>query len=186
MIDPGSINNRSSNGKRFPVYQNGKKQELTYAQLFSVGHRKWHRRKFQIAKAIFEQLATVEDRGPRADIFLAHCNAMLGDFGQCSSILHRALPQELYGNAAGRLHDTFVFWNVGLFVDVKNSMKALAREYKELPSLNLILAQLLHATGARRLSARYLRHAMEHDRKNGAIALSAGSQLQRLENETSP
>ena len=186
MNAPESTNNTSSNDKRFTVYRNGQKQELTYAQLFSAAHRKWHRRKFEIAKAIFEQLATVKDRGPRADIFLAHCHAMLGDFGQCSSILHRALPQELYGNAASRLHDTFVFWNVGLFVDVKNAMKALAAEYKELPSLSLILAQLLHATGARRLSARYLRRAMEHDRKNGAIALSAGTQLQRLENETTP
>jgi tetratricopeptide (TPR) repeat protein len=184
MNNQESINN-TSNGKRFPVRQNGRKQELTYVQLFCVGHRKWHRRQFEMAKAIFEQLCTVKDRGPRAEIFLAHCHAMLGDFAQCSAILHRALPEYKYGNAAARLHDAFVFWNVGLFVDVKNAMKALAREYEELPSLSLILAELLHCTGARRLSARYLRHAMEHDRKNGAVSQAAEFELKEIENETS-
>ena len=166
----------------FTVCRNGRKMKLTYPQLFATAHRIWLKRDYRTAKEIFEQLQTVEDRGPRAHIFLAHCLVMEGDYSGCSSVLHRALPKDEFHDAASRLHDTFVLWKVGLFIDVKEGLKALALDFAHIPTFSLMLADLLHSTGSESLSAKFLRRAIRYDRPDGGVALSARAALESIEN----
>ena len=162
----------------FTVCRNGRKVELTYPQLFATAHRIWLKGNYRTAKEIFIQLQSVNDRGPRAHIFLAHCLVMEGDYAGCSSVLHRALPKDDFNDAASRLHDTFVLWKVGLFVDVKEGLKSLALDFANVPTFSLMLADLLHSTGSESLSEKFLRRAIHYDRPDGGVALSARAALQ--------
>lgn len=164
------------------VTRNGRKQRLSYQVVFGLAHRMWCVGDYAGAKKVFAELNTFSDRGPRAAIFLAHCHGMLGDYAACSMVLHNALPKDDYNDTAVRLHDAFVFWKVGLYLDVKQLLKSLALEHVELPSLSLILAELLLNTGARRQSAHFLRQAIQNDNPSGAIRLAADATLKRMEN----
>lgn len=164
----------------FTVCRNGRKVELTFPQLFSTAHRIWLKGDYRTAKEIFKQLQSVHDRGPRADIFLAHCLVMEGDYAGCSSVLHRALPKDEFADAAGRLHDTFVLWKVGLYVDVKEGLQSLAIDFPYLPTLSLMLADLLHSSGSESLSEKILRRAIHYDRPEGGVALAAESTLHSI------
>lgn len=166
----------------FTVVRNGQRVKLTFAQLFAVGHRTWRKGEYLKAKQIFQELASVSPGIPRAHIFLAHCLVMEGDYAGCSSVLHRALPKDDYGNAASRLHDTLVLWKVGLFVDAKEGLKSLAMDFAELPTFSLMLADLLYQAGSEMLSQKFLRRAIELDRPEGGVSLSAKSMLQSFSN----
>ncbi len=178
----GNLQDSNCDVPTFSVRRNGRKEQLTYSQLFAAAHRIWSAGNFQKAKQIFAELSAIADRGPRAQIFLAHCHVMLGDYAKCSSILNRSLPKEVYGDAAGQLHDAFVLWKVGLFVDVKNGLKSLALAHAKLPVFSLLLADLLQSTGAQELSARFFRRAVDNDRPDGAVALAARSTLKSMSN----
>jgi hypothetical protein len=169
----GDDSERVLDSPLFPVLRNGKKVQLTYPQLFAAAHRVWLKGDYATAKTIFGTLQSIHDQGPRAHIFLAHCLVMEGDYAGCCSVLHRALPKENFGDAATRLHDTFVLWKAGLFVDVKQCLKSLALEFANLPSFSLMLADLLHSTGAESLSKKFLRRAIYNDRVDGGVALAA-------------
>lgn len=173
----GDHPNFGSTSKTFKVCRNGRKVELTFSELFAAGHRIWLRGDYLTAKEIFKLLQSENEQGPRVGIFLAHCMVMEGDFGGCSSVLHRDLPEIDFRDAASRLHDTFVFWKTGLFVDVKESLKSLAEEFSNLPSLSLMLADLLHTTGSDLQSMRFLRRAIRYDRPAGGVAMSAKAVL---------
>lgn len=169
-----------ADARRFTVVRNGQRVKLTFAQLFAAGHRVWIKGDYQTAKQIFQQLADVSNKIPRAHIFLAHCLVMEGDYAGCSSVLHRALPKEEYANAASRLHDTFVLWKVGLFVDAKEGLKSLAMDFAELPTFSLMVADLLYQSGSQSLSEKFLRRAIQLDRAGGGVSLSANSMLQAI------
>lgn len=164
----------------FKVRRNGQNVTLTFAQLFAAGHRVWIKGDYRTAKQIFQELADVSEGIPRAHIFLAHCLVMEDDYSGCSSVLHRALPRDVYGNAASRLHDTFVLWRVGLFVDAKEGLKSLAMDFSELPTFSLMLADLLYQAGSESLSVKFLRRAIQLDDADGGVSLSANSMLQMI------
>lgn len=165
---------------KFRVRRNGKNVTLTFAQLFAAGHRVWLKGDYRTAKKIFQELADVSEGIPRAHIFLAHCLVMEDDYSGCSSVLHRALPRDEYGNAASRLHDTFVLWRVGLYIDAKDGLKTLAMDFSELPTFSLMLADLLYQAGSESLSEKFLRRAIQLDENDGGVSLSAQSMLQSI------
>ena len=166
----------------FRVRRNGRNVTLTFAQLFAAGHRVWIKGDYRTAKKIFQELAEASEGIPRAHIFLAHCLVMEDDYAGCSSVLHRALPRDDYGNAASRLHDTFVLWRVGLYVDAKEGLKSLAMDFSELPTFSLMLADLLYQAGSESLSETFLRRAIQLDETDGGVSLSAQSMLQTISN----
>jgi hypothetical protein len=165
---------------RFAVVRNGQHECLTASQLFVVAYGIWHKGDYKTAKTIFEQLSAETDCLPRVRIFLASCQVMLGDYSACSATLVRALPKDIYGDAAARLHDAFVLWKVGLYVDVKDSLKSLAMEHAELPSLNLLLAELLRSMGADGLSERFFRRAIHYDDPHGGVRRAARLALESI------
>lgn len=181
MIQSSAIHqDLSSESPVFRVRRNGSKVTMTFPELFALGHRVWQKGEYKAAGRIFTELLSVNDRGPRAHIFLAHCLVMEGNYSGCSSVLHNALPKEQFGDAASRLHDTFVLWKVGLFVDVKKGLQSLAMELPNLPVISLMLADLLHSNGSESLSAKFLRRAIHYDRPEGGVALSAKETLHSI------
>jgi hypothetical protein len=165
-------------GPWFFVRLNGGTVRMSFAKLFAAGHHVWLNSEFRTARKIFELLSTVAGRGPRAQIFLAHCLAMEGDYGGCSTVLHRALPREEFGDAASQLHDTFVLWKAGLFVDVKDGLKTLAIEFPNIPTFSLMLGDLLRRNGCDSVARKYFLRAIRNDRPGGGVGLSARALLQ--------
>jgi len=161
----------------FKIILNKRRETLSYAKLFGIEHRLWMKRKFKTALQVFEQLATVSDRGPRAQIFIAHCQVMLNNYAACSATLHRALPSEKYGDTGTQLHDAFVLWRVGLFLDAKKMLVTLASSRPDLPSISLVVADLLRKTHAIKPLKELLQQAIDNDRPNGAVAAVAHAAL---------
>jgi hypothetical protein len=164
----------------FSIRQGSEIVQLTYEQLFAAGYKLWLARKYEHAATIFERLTAASDRGPRAHIFLAHCRAMLEDYGGCCAALNEALGEERYGMAATDLHDAFVYWRVGLWSDVKQTLGKIVSDHPDLPTPCLLLASLASRSGNRRLVARYLQMAVKRDRSGGAIGQVARSLLAKL------
>jgi hypothetical protein len=166
---------------KFAVRRNGHRMNLSYPELFAIAFRVWNKQDYRAAIAIFQELSKVTDHGPRAQLFLAHCHAMLEEYSDCSSALHRALPKAEFDDLAPKLHDTFVLWKVGLFLEVKQTLEALIGAHPELPSLSLFLAGLLHQSGAVASSARIFRGAIQADRPGGGVALAAHAALKAMD-----
>ncbi len=73
---------------------------------------------------------------------------MIGNYAGSIAVLSQAFPREQYGDTAAKLHDAFVYWRVGLLIDVKRSLKELAREHRESPIYGLLLGDLMQQSGA--------------------------------------
>lgn len=161
----------------FDVQRNGDRIQLSYQQVFAVGHKLWLTGRYPEAATVFQQLAAIGDRGPRAHILLAHCKAMAGDYSGCSRTLAEGLDSDIYGNAASDLHSAFVMWKCTLYVDVKAELARVISEHVELPTPCLLLADLLMTSGNRQLPPRLLKQAIQRDRPDGAIAAIARRKL---------
>lgn len=161
----------------FTVLRRGHHVQFTYEQVFIAGYKLWIARRYQEAAGVFEHLHGIRDRGPRADILLAHCKAMLGDYAGSSSTLMNAMPSNEYGDAASGLHDIFVMWKCGFFHDVKQGLEQIVANHPELPTPCLILADFLIQVGNSQQPPVLLRQAIERDHSNGAVAKIARSKL---------
>lgn len=159
-------------GPAFRVVRNGIHPQLSGSELFSAAHRFWFRRSYKEAAELFERLIQDPDRRHRAAVFLAHCRVMTGDYSGSISILCQVFPREQFGDTAAKLHDAFVYWSVGLLIDVKRSLKEIARENRESPIYSLLLGDLMQQSGAPDLSHRFYQYAIDHDQVGG-IALAA-------------
>ncbi|MFO0977984.1 MAG: hypothetical protein U0996_16380 [Planctomycetaceae bacterium] len=176
---------RTPKAAMYTVRRGDRCEQWTYETLFDYGHRLLMKGKYDSGAAVFAELASAKDYEPKASVFLAWCHAMRDDYAGSSATLSRALPRDMYGDVASRLHDLFVLWRVGLFLDVKKELTQLAAGHPELPSLCLLLGDLLKTCGADRLSRRFYRKAIELDRPDGAISRSADSLLKHSSHETS-
>jgi len=157
----------------FTIRQGNKDIQVSYQQLFEQGHNLWLRKKYPDATKIFELLCKTTDRGPRADILLAHCYVMQEKFALCSATLCKALPEAEFGSAAGELHDTFIFWRCGVFNDVKTQLIAIVNKFSNLSTTSLLLADFFIKSGNYKDAQQALRLAISRDRPDGAIAFVA-------------
>ncbi len=159
------------------VERDGQLVQLSYQKLFAIGHKLWVSDEFEAASKVFEKLCEVSDRGPRAHILLAHCQAMCGDYAKCCRTLSLGLPATHFGRAGSDLHVAFVMWKCGLFQDVKAGLKTVIADHPELPTPCLLLADLLTHFGSKEEPVRLLKAAIQRDRPDGAIALIAQEEL---------
>lgn len=151
-----------------------------YDEIFVDGYNLWRKGQFTDAIRHFETLIPVWNRGAAAHVLLAHCHAMLGHFGACTSTLSRVFSSDPNRTAASQLHEAFVMWKCGLYVDAKADLEKVIREHAELPTPCLILADLMMRSGNRKKSIHLLHLAIERDRVNGAVATIARYKLAHI------
>lgn len=166
--------------KSYSMTVNGTKRDIAYEQLFAHGHDLWLSKKYAAAIPIFELLAQVTDRGPRASILLAHCYAMEQHFSDCSRTLCLALPNSECGMIAAELHDIFVMWKCTFFKDVRRDLEAFVSSHPELPTPTLMLADFFMLAGRYEQSLHYLELAKQRDRIGGAIGMVANAQTEAV------
>ena len=161
----------------FVIERQGHRSQFTYQQVFAIGHQLWLGRKYAQAERVFKTLSGQSDRGPRAHILLARCQAMQGNLAECCGTLSRAMPPARYGTAASDLHDTFVMWKLQLYQEVKSGLETIIAEHPELPTPCLILGDFLMQVGNSVQPPQLLQQAIDRDRPNGAIARIARKEL---------
>ena len=159
------------------VHHNGRVEQMTYQEVFAEGHRLWLTHNYPQARTVFSHLAGITNRGPKAHILWAHCCAMMEDYSECSRVLAEGLPSSQYGNAAIDLHDTFVMWKCGMWLDVKKGLEKIVAEHQELPTPCLILGEFLMQVGNTIRPPELLEQARDRDTPNGAVAMIACEKL---------
>lgn len=166
----------------FTLVIGNQSRNYTYQQAFAIGHSLVKANKFDVAAAVFEKLATVTDRGPRAHILLSICRAGLSDYKQSRDVLDRVFQGEL-AMLAPALHEVIVEARMGFKNEALRDLLELVNKHKELPTLCLWLGDLFEKNGQPAKAVQCWQLAIKRDRPGGAVALAAYQQLKRVEKE---
>ncbi len=82
------------NPKTYTFEFGNKKLTLDFPRAFAIGDALFEAGQLAAAKSVFEVLSKVSERGPRAKIMLAQCEAALQHFAACSEILDTTFTGE--------------------------------------------------------------------------------------------
>lgn len=162
----------------------GKTYRLPYQKAFSLGCKLLKKGQAAEAAKLFERLEEFADRGPRAFIMQAFCEAAALHFEDCSRPLAEVFEGEQQ-QIAGALHNAFVSYHVGIRQDGLRAMIELVNKYQELPTLCLLLGDMLESAGRLPLARKCWSLAVHRDRPGGAVAAVAMRRLRTLSEDSS-
>lgn len=160
----------------YRVNSGGRQVMMSYQEMFRAGYRLLLAGNYAEASRVFSLLSSVNDRGPRAGILLAFCQAQLRDYTACSQTLNQAFEGDAT-SLESKLHAAFVYWACGLCLDARIEMESVIRENPELPTLSLLLGDLLAKSGNLKEPPRLWRLAVQNDRTDGSVGLIARHEL---------
>src|SRR5262249_6067247 len=149
----------------------------TFEQAFVVACSLLDQGQIEEAATIFWRLREFADRGPRAFIMQAFCEAAALHFENCSRPLAVALDGDK-GQLAADLHNAFVSYHVGIRQEALTSMTDLVNKYHDLPTLCLLLGNMFAAANQLNRARQCWSMAIHRDGKHGAVALAAARRLQ--------
>ena len=129
-----------------PIRWGGKDRNVSYEQAFVLACTLLERHQVEAAARLFERLEPYTDRGPRASIMHAFCEAAALHFDSCSKPLVSAFNGN-NNSIAGDLHNAFISYHVGIRQDALQSMAELVNKYRDLPTLCLLLGNMFRAGG---------------------------------------
>lgn len=155
---------------------NGQAYRLTYDKAFALGCAILKQGHAEQASKVFERLEAFTDRGPRAAILWAFCEAAAKQFAKCSAILSQALDGES-PEVAETLHDVFVYYHVASRQEAIRNLADLVNQHHELPTLCLLLGDMLAAADNPSLACKCWKLAVRRDRADGAVAAVAKQRL---------
>lgn len=160
----------------YRVNVGGRQLTMSYQEMFRAGYRLLLAEDFSEAIRVFNLLSSAVDRGPRARILLAFCQAQVRDYTACSQTLNEAFESESTDLEA-RLHEAFVYWACGLHKDAREELERIIEEHPDLPTISLLLGDLLARAGNRKAPPRFWKMAAQNDRQDGAVGLIARREL---------
>jgi hypothetical protein len=160
------------------ITMGGQTHRLGYEKAFALGFELLEKGKLADAAALFERLEEFADRGPRAFIMQAFCEAAALHFDQCSQPLARAFRGDRQA-IAGALQSAFVSYHVGIRKDALNSLTELVNTHHELPTLCLLLGDMLETANDLPMARKCWSLAIHRDRPGGAVAAVAMRHLRR-------
>ena len=166
-------------GEKLVVEHGRKKAELTYEEVFVLGHSLFQTGKYGLARDVFGGLAKIGGRGPRAKIMLARCKAEIESFDTCNEIL-QGIFEGADSAVAEELQGAFVFHTMGMQDDAIREMVKVVKEYPDFPTAFLYLGDLYLEKGNDARAAYCWKIAVKRDRKGGAVAVAARKQLAKL------
>lgn len=154
----------------------GELRQLAYEQAFVAACSLLDHGQVDAASTIFERLEAFRDRGPRAFIMHAFCESAAKHYDNCKAVLDEAFKDGPEG-VANRLQDAFVSYHVGIKAEGRQAMAELVDEQQHLPTLCLIMGNILQSSGDLTLARRCWNLAIERDRPQGAVAAAANDKL---------
>jgi hypothetical protein len=149
---------------------------LVYEQAFVFAYNLFEQGHLEAAAQLFERLESIEHRGPRAFIMQAFCEAAALHFDECSKPLVKVFDGDNKSLAAD-LHNAFISYHVGIREEALNSMVDLVNQHRELPTLCLLLGDMLRAAGELQMAKRCWRRAIQRDAPDGPVAAVAARHL---------
>ena len=158
------------------VVIDGQPQQLSYEKAFALGCSLLKKGRVADAAAIFERLEEFPDRGPRAFIMQAFCEAAALQFDKCGQPLTAVFDGEQQ-KIATALHNAFVSYHVGIREDALKSRADLVNKYPDYPTLCLLLGNMLDGADKKPLARKCWSLAVHRDRPGGAVAMVAMRQL---------
>lgn len=164
---------------RFKFKIGEKQYDLTFQDAFTYAHGLSKNLHLASAIAIFDRISSVVGEGLRAKIMLAHCHAKLSNFEQSKQLLDTAFPQDLL--LAQQIQDAFVYETLGVKHDALEQLVQLVNSHKELPTLCLLLGDMLETKKRYAEAQRCWQLAIKRDSPDGAVAIAAQKQFTRLE-----
>jgi hypothetical protein len=158
----------------------GKSRSFTYEETFALGCRLLETQEIESAAQVFEQLKRFTDRGPRACIMQAFCEAAALHFENCSKPLVGAFAGEKQDqDIVGELHNAFISYHVGIRGDALKAMVELVNKHHELPTLCLLLGNMYKASGNLEVARKCWELAIKRDWPTGGVALVAAQHLKK-------
>lgn len=157
---------------------NGQPREVTYEQAFSLGCKLLENGDVGPAAKLFERLEEFSDRGPRAFIMQAFCEAAARHFDKCSESLSEVFQGD-EREIATALHDVFLSYHVGVRQEALKGMSQLVNKYREYPTLCLLLGNMLQAAGNEAMAQKCWSLAVHRDRPGGSVSNVAMRQLKK-------
>lgn len=157
----------------------GKARTISYEQAFALAFALIEHKQYIQAARLFERLEQFADRGPRAFIMQAFCEAAALHFDRCSKPLAAAFQGNSQSLAA-ELHSVFISYHVGIRQDAITALAELVNRGRELPTLCLLLGDMFKASGKVELARSCWSLAIKRDWPHGSVALVAARRLQSL------
>jgi hypothetical protein len=124
----------------------------------------------------FVAACSLLDHGPRAFIMHAFCESAAKNYDACQAALDQAFKDRPEG-IVSQLQDAFVSYHVGIKAEGRQALAELVDQQQHLPTLCLIMGNMLKASGDLTLARRCWTFAIERDRPQGAVAAAAESKL---------
>ncbi len=162
----------------------GESRQVTYEKAFVLACSLLRKGEIADAGKLFARLEEFSDRGPRAFIMQAFCEAAALHFEKCSKPLVEAFEGESQAIATA-LHSAFVSYHVGIRPDALRAMIDLVNKHHELPTLCLLLGDMLETSGQSTMARRCWSLAVHRDREGGAVAAVAMRQLRKSSDDAS-
>ena len=156
-----------------------KAYRLPYEKVFALGCRLLRQGQSEDAAKLFKKLEEFTDRGPRAFIMQAFCEAAALHFDECTKPLLAVFEGE-DAKIAMALHNAFVSYHVGIRDDALKAMVELVNEHKELPTLCLLLGDMLETMGRLPMAQKCWSLAVHRDWEGGAVRFEAMRRLSKL------
>ena len=169
-----SQNNQKHSTFSFTI--NGKSLVLDYAHAFALGDQLLQSGHVTTARAIFESLGKTPNRGPRAQIMLALCQARLKEFAACSTTLAAAFEDDK-DSISENLHSALVFQKLGFRSDAIDTLGKLVNRFAGLPTVCLLLGDLFAVQGDWDKASDCWKMALKRDYLRGGVALAASRRL---------
>jgi hypothetical protein len=148
----------------------GKTFSLSYEKAFQLGTFLLNKKRPEAAAKMFERLMQFTDRGPRAAIMRAYCEAAARRCEGCSAALSVAFPSR-QRRIAEALHNAFVSYHIGMRDEAVEAIADLCKARHDLPSVCLLLGDMFAARQDWKRAKRCWSLSVERDAPNGAVAL---------------
>ncbi|MGD9634723.1 MAG: hypothetical protein AB7G28_07020 [Pirellulales bacterium] len=155
----------------------GERKRLTYEQAFQLGCVMLNAGNRLDAAKLFACMEEFTDRGPRAFIMQAFCEASAMRFDNCGAALEEAFSGEK--EIATKLQNAFVSYHVGIRKEGVNALIEMVNEHDDLPTICLLLGDMLEQMDQEKMSRKCWSLAVERDREGGAVATVATLRLKK-------
>ena len=155
----------------------GKLRKVTYEQAFGLAFELIDQKQYELAAQLFERLEHFTDRGPRAFIMHAFCEAAASHFESCTKPLSATFQGDST-SLAGELHSAFISYHVGIRNEAIAALTEIVNSSRELPTVCLLLGDMLQANGRTEIALNYWSLAIKCDWPNGSVAIVAARHMQ--------
>lgn len=159
------------------ITMGGRVRTVSYEQAFVLAFALIDQKQYEHAARLFERLEKFPDRGPRAFIMQAFCEAAASRFDSCSQPLAATFQGDSQSLAA-ELHSAFISYHVGIRQEAITALAEIVNRNRELPTVCLLLGDMFQANGKAELARNCWSLAIKRDWPNGSVAIVAARRMQ--------